>query len=146
MKAGPRTSLQAGVSLIELTVAVVVIAILVAVAIPAYRHHVLRLKSVDATRELRMLALRLAECHKRTGSFTRLDDTQSACIGLPYPIPEGTYSISGEIAADSFLLTASPLGSQEVDSRCAAFTLDHRGQQGVTGSGTTQDCWGVRRN
>jgi type IV pilus assembly protein PilE len=146
MKAGTRTSLQSGVSLVELAVAVVVIAIIMAIAIPAWRHHVLRLKSVDATRELRMLALRLAECRNRTGRFTRLDDTQTACIGLPYAITEGTYSISGEISGDAFLLKAIPRGSQEADSRCAAFTLDHHGQQGVTGSGTVQDCWGRRQN
>jgi type IV pilus assembly protein PilE len=148
MKAGPRTSRQAGVTLIELTVAVVVIAILVAIGIPSYRHHVLRVKSADAPRELLMLATRLQGCHKRTGSYARRDDVQNACVTLPYSIPDGAYRISGDIGTDTFLLTATPMGSQAADALCGAFTLDHLGQQGVTGTSSAdpKGCWGVRQN
>jgi type IV pilus assembly protein PilE len=146
MKAGSRSWPQVGVTLVELAVAVAVIAILIAIAIPAYQQHVQRVKSEDAPRELLMVALRLQGCHKRTGSYVRLDDASNACVLLPYEIPEGTYQISGDIMANAFLLTATPIGSQAHDAQCSAFTLDHLGQQGVTGSGTALRCWGGRQN
>jgi type IV pilus assembly protein PilE len=146
MKAGLRSWPQVGVTLTELAVAVVVIAILIAVAIPRYRQHVLRVKREDAPRELLMVALRLQGCHKRTGSYARLDDVSNACVMLPYEIPEGTYRISGDIMTDAFLLTATPIGSQADDAECSAFTLDHRGRQGVTGRGAALSCWRDRQN
>jgi type IV pilus assembly protein PilE len=146
MRVGSRRTLQVGVTLTELLVAIVVIAILIALAIPAYRHHVLRVKSGDAPRELLMLAVRLQGCHKRTGSFARFDDVPNACVTLPYAIPEGTYRISGEITADAFLLTATPTGMQAGDTQCSGFTLDHLGAQGITGTGTPADCWARRQN
>jgi type IV pilus assembly protein PilE len=146
MKVGSRSWPQVGVTLTELAVAVVVIAILIAVAIPRYRQHVLRVKSEDAPRELLMVALRLQGCHKRTGSYARLDDVSNACVMLPYEIPEGTYRISGDIMADAFLLTAMPIGRQADDAQCSAFTLDHLGQQGVTGTGTALRCWEGRQS
>ncbi|MEO8309485.1 MAG: type IV pilin protein [Pseudomonadota bacterium] len=144
MTAGSRALLQDGVTLTELAVIGAVIAVLVAIGIPSYRHHVLRVKSVDAIRELRTLALRLEGCRSRTGSYTRLDDVPNACVRLPYAIPEGTYRISGDIVADAFLLTATPIGSQVADTHCSAFTLDHLHQQGITGTGTAPGCWGDR--
>jgi type IV pilus assembly protein PilE len=146
MKAGSRSWLQVGVTLTELAVAIAVIAIFIAIGIPTYRQHVLRVKSEDAARELLMVAQRLQGCQKRTGHYARLDDVPNACVTLPYDIPEGTYRISGDIVADAFLLTATPIGSQAVDAHCRAFTLDHLGQQGVTGSATPKDCWAGRPN
>lgn len=141
MLAGPRKSLQCGLTLVELAVAVVVVVIVAAIAIPAYRHHVLQVKSVDATRELQALVLRLEACRRRTGSYAHMDDQKNACLVLPYSIRERTYRISGEISADAFLLTATPQGSQADDVRCGAFTVDHNGQQGVTGRSSPRECW-----
>ena len=141
-----RTSLQAGVTLIELAAAICLIAMLIAIGIPAYRHHALRVNSGDAPRELLTVAQRLQACHKRTGNYTRLDDVPNTCVALPYPITEGTYRISGEVMSDSFLLRATPIGSQAADTRCKAFTFDHLGRQGITGTATAADCWGQRQN
>lgn len=129
-------------------VAIVVIAILIAIGIPGYRHHVLRVKSADAPRELLTVALRLQGCHKRTGSYVHMDDVPNACVLLPYEIAEGTYRISGDIGDDAFLLTATPIGSQEAESRCSAFTLDHLGQQNVTGTSSAdpKSCWAGRQH
>ena len=146
MKAGQQTSLQAGVTLIELAVAVVVIAILVVIGSASYRHHVLRVKSADAPRELLMLAVRLQGCHERTGSYAHRDDVPNACATLPYATPEGAYQISGDIGADTFVLRATPMGGQAADEECAEFTLDHLGRQGVTGRSAAdpRSCWGGR--
>jgi type IV pilus assembly protein PilE len=148
MKSGPATSRQAGVTLLEWVVAVLMIAILIAIGIPTYRHHVLRVKRSDAPRELLTLAHQLQRCHKRTGSYVRRDDGPDACATLPYAIPESDYRISGDIGADTFLLKATPTGRQTADEHCGAFTLDHLGQQGVTGTSAAdpRGCWGGRGN
>jgi type IV pilus assembly protein PilE len=123
-----------------------VIAVLIAIGIPGYQHHVLRAKRVDASRELLMLAQRLQECHDRTESFARMDDVPNACVVLPYTILEGTYRITGAVAADGFLLSAEPQGPQAADSHCGAFTIDHTGTPGITGTGTSSACWQGRQN
>ena len=137
-------SRQQGFSLIELMVVVAIVAILVRIAIPAYRQYAMRVKRVDATRELMSVAGRLERCYTRTNNYTRLDDVPNVCVTLPYTNAEGTYVISGTITANAFSLTATPQAGQANDTKCAAFTINQLGQQGITGSGTAQGCWGGR--
>lgn len=136
---------QRGVTLIELMIVIVIVAILSAVAIPSYRKHVMRVSRTDAKRELLMLAGRLERCFTRTNNYTRLDDVPNPCLTLPYTVPEGTYRITASnYTANTFLLTATPQGKQANDNDCKAFTLDQLGVQSITGTGTAQGCWGGR--
>jgi type IV pilus assembly protein PilE len=148
MKTGPATSPQAGATLVEWVGAAVMVAILIAIGIPTYRHHVLRVKRSDAPRELLTLAHQLQRCHKRTGSYARREDGPGACATLPYAIPESDYRVSGDIGTDTFVLKATPTGTQASDEHCGEFTLDQTGQQGVTGTSAAdpRECWGDRGN
>jgi type IV pilus assembly protein PilE len=145
MRAGARTSLQ-GVTLVELLVAVVVIAIFVAIGIPAYQQYGLRVRRSDATRELLSMAGRLERCFTRTGDYRRADDAPNPCLKLPFTTPDGTYTIAFATAptASEFELVATPQGEQAADARCANFSINQTGLQGVTGSSTPQVCWAGR--
>lgn len=137
-------SRQHGVTLIELLIVVAIVAILMAVGIPGYRQHMIRVKRTDAKRELLQVAGRLERCFTRTNDYTVADNAGTDCVTLPYTNAEGTYQISGNITAAAFALTATPQGGQANDGACNAFTLNQLGTQGVTGSGTAAGCWGGR--
>lgn len=139
---------QRGVTLIELLIVVVIVGILAAIAIPGYRQYVIRVTRTDATRELLSVAQRLERCFSRTNDYTRLDDVPNVCVTLPYTNAEGTYRIENVAAmtANTYSIRAVPQGGQAADTRCATFTLNQMGQQGVTGtsSGDSRGCWGGR--
>lgn len=139
---------QQGVTLIELMIVVVIVGILAAVAIPGYRQYVIRVKRTDATRELMSLAQRLERCFTRTNDYTKLDDIGTACVTLPSTLPEGTYRLENVAAmtATTFSIRAVPLGAQANDTKCASFTLNQIGTQGVTGTSSAdpKGCWGGR--
>jgi type IV pilus assembly protein PilE len=141
----PGSMRQRGVTLMELMVVMVVVGILAAIAIPSYRQYVIRATRTDAKTELLGLASRLERCFTRTFNYTRMDDVPNACVTVPYTMTEGTYTITGNIAAATFTLTATPQAGQADDALCGAFTINQLGQQGITGTGTAVGCWGGRR-
>jgi type IV pilus assembly protein PilE len=137
---------QRGITLVELTVAIVVIAILAAIGIPAYQQYGLRVRRSDATRELLSMAGRLERCFARTRDYRRADDVPNPCLALPFTTPDGTYTITFAAAptAATFELVATPQGEQAADAQCANFSINQAGQQGVTGRSTPLVCWGGR--
>jgi type IV pilus assembly protein PilE len=137
---------MSGVTLVEIVVGLLVLGILVAVAIPAYRGYVIRVNRSDARRDLLALAGQLQRCFERAGDY-RVDapGSPNPCVKLPATNAEGTYTVtfaSGEPGPRGFRILASPRGLQAADSGCGSLTLDDRGNRGITGgSRAPQDCW-----
>lgn len=119
---------------------------IVLVSRPLYRQYAMEVTRADARRELRALAERLQRCFSRTGSYALLDSVKTACVTLPQATPGGMYLITGDVAADTFRLTATPQDAQSLDTGCGAFTLDQAGGQGVTGTAKQEECWAAPRN
>jgi type IV pilus assembly protein PilE len=42
----------------------------------------------------------------------------------------------------SYLITATAIGNQANDTKCATFMVDHLGSQTSTGTETAATCWG----
>lgn len=139
---------QRGVTLIELMIVVVIVAILAGIAIPGYRQYVIRVKRTDATRELLSLAQRFERCFSRTNNYTTIDGAGTACVTLPSTTADGTYRIENVVAPtnNTFSIRAVPLGAQARDTKCASFTLNQLGAQNVTGTSAAdpKGCWGGR--
>ncbi len=135
-----------GVTLLELLVGLVVLALLVAIAIPAHRGYVIRVNRGDARRDLVALAQQLHRCFERAGDY-RIEAAGSAapCVKLPASNAEGTYVVSfaeGQPTATGFRLVASPRGAQAADTACGGLTLDESGRRGITGdSSSPENCW-----
>lgn len=134
---------QRGFSLIELMIVVAIVAILGAVAIPAYRQYIVRSHRVDAQRALSDLAGRQERYLYTNNTYARtltLLGGSSSMAGSYY-----TVSIDpAKTSSTAYGLEAAATGRQQQDDKqCQTLTLDQAGRQGSTGT-TANDpkCWG----
>jgi type IV pilus assembly protein PilE len=133
-----------GFSLIELMIAVGIVGILTAIAIPSYSAYVKRANRTDATRSLSVTAQALERCYSQ--NFTYAAATCPMTLASPTTSSQGYYTVTISVTAgppESYLLTATPLlAPQTDDAACTSFTLNSTGTQGATPAGATQTCWG----
>lgn len=130
-----------GVTLIELMVVVVIVAILASIAVPSYRNYVVRSQRTDATAALLRLAAAQEKFYLQNNTYaanaSQVGGTSSE---------NGWYTIAVAAAdTDSFSASATVTAgsAQAKDADCNVFTIDESGQRGATNkSGTTNmNCW-----
>lgn len=137
-----------GFTLIELVIAIAVLAIIVGIAIPSYTAQVTKTHRTEGKSELLQIAQALERCYTR---FSRYDDTANCPIantlsgGGNQPTENGHYLITAPtLTATQFTLNAARQGSQATrDKWCGTFTLTHTGQKGMTGTAEwdATRCW-----
>lgn len=131
---------KSGFSLIEILIALVIIAILIVAISPAFNSYILRSNRSDAIKSL--AAMQVAEEKWRvnntsyTTTIANISPTGSgASIDSHYTLAIGSAS------ASAYTLTATPTGSQAGDTDCALFTLTYaNGTTSLTSSPLTT-CW-----
>jgi type IV pilus assembly protein PilE len=152
---------SAGFTLIEAMIAVALMAIVLAIAIPNYRDYVIRSNRSAARQVLVEAAQYLERVHTFSGCYNFADT--ASCIagsGSATVIPstlqrapsEGraTYLVSWSVASSAYTLTATPCASAGgncpsgadmafEDPTCGALTLTQTGLRGAGGSVAT--CW-----
>lgn len=132
---------QRGFTLIELMIAVVIVGILVAVALPAYNDQVRKTRRAEGKAMLQQVMNHQERYYTSNNAYdddlTELD----AYDNDPVESAEGWYNVSAAYctAGDDqcVQLTATPQNDQANDT-CGNLTLTSRGQRGESGSG---DCW-----
>ncbi|QKK03741.1 MAG: type IV pilin protein [Pseudomonadota bacterium] len=130
-----------GFTLIELMIAVAILAIVMAIAIPSYNEFVTRSNRAEAKALLMNAAQALERCYTRFSAY----NAGECPVAFPqtsenewYQLPEDEQAV----AATTYTLVAVPQGVQASrDTKCANFTLTHTGARGVSGSGSVDDCW-----
>jgi type IV pilus assembly protein PilE len=128
-----------GFSLIELVVAMGIVGILAAIAIPAYSAYTKTANRTDATRTMTADAQALERCYSQNFSYTVNCNVATGSA----PSVQGYYTITIAAAASTYTITATPLKAPQTnDSTCTSFTLNNAGTQGATPAGNTQACWG----
>jgi type IV pilus assembly protein PilE len=130
-----------GFSLIELLVVIMIIAILSAIAIPAYHRYVVRAHRTDATRALLELAGKQERFFYANNTYS--DDLDA--LHADATLEGGFYTIEiTEASASNFVLTATAAGMQQRDdAACQTLVLTKAGSWQSTGA-TANDpqCWG----
>jgi type IV pilus assembly protein PilE len=139
-----------GFTLIELMIAVAIVAILMAIAIPNYQNQVRKSRRTSAKTALLDVAGREEKYYATNNNYpaslssvgyTNVDG--SGALQVPNNTNEDYYSVKISLAtapATGFTATATPVGDQKKDS-CGSFSVTDLGVQTATGSTGGSGCW-----
>jgi len=139
-----------GFSLIELMIAVVIVGILAAIAIPMYSDYVTRSRRADGQASLMQFAQELERCYTQFSKYNDDDcklkndnDVLEAVTSLfasGKNSGEEFYEITGTLESAKFTLIATPQNEQADDTDCKKLTLTHLGEESATGD-DPESCW-----
>jgi len=131
---------NSGFTLIEVMIAVAIVAILASVAYPAYQDQLEKGRRADGKALLTNMSQQLERCYTKFGSYNNAGCT--VVNGTAQTSDDGFYEVTpAGIAATTYNLTAVPQGVQATDTTCANLSLDQAGQQTYSGSGAVSECW-----
>jgi type IV pilus assembly protein PilE len=131
-----------GFSLLELTAALGIAALLATIAIPGYQRHLDAARRADGKTALLETAHQLERCWAQVFSY-RIED--GCALAFPQPSLQSFYLVTApQRERTAFVLEAAPQGVQERDAeRCGVLTLTHRGERGSQGEigADHGSCW-----
>lgn len=136
---------SSGFTLIELMIAIVIIGVLAAIAVPTYQEYIKKSRRAEAAAVLTEAAQQLEVYYSQNGRYC---DT-SACANIA-PVIQTTVPAGGTayynvgasaITATSYTLNATPVGGMAGDE-CGTFTITQTGQTSVSGGSLgAAACW-----
>lgn len=140
---------QAGFTLIELMIAVAIVAILTVIAYPSYDQYVMRSKRAEGKALLQRIAGEQERFFTAQSRYTNdLTGAKPGGLGFASNASErGCYTASIVVnnGGMGYVLTATPAnsdkcGDQTRDTQCANLTIDNLGTKGASGT-LGPDCW-----
>ena len=145
---------RAGFSLIELLVALVILAVLAAQAMPAYQQHIVRTRRSEAQSALLRLMMQQERFHTQNNTYVAFSATSTAPEARHFSWWSGAHpqrsayeiegkACAGELIAECVQIVAMP-GTAQVDAQfrdrdCEVLTLTSTGLR--LASGPASGCW-----
>lgn len=127
-----------GFTLIELMVAVAVVGILAAIALPSYNQYILRSRIPEGLNALASYAARMEQRYQDTNNYG------AAACGVPVGV-QGRFTLTCQVTNGGQGFTAQATGDAAVGG--ATFTIDHNGVRRTTAHPNgvpPQNCWSTR--
>lgn len=130
-----------GFTMVELLIAVAIMGIIAAVAIPSYSGYLTESRRTDAK------TLLLEAAGEQARFFSENNSYAASMTAMGYgadsePTESGHYNVAVSAAtATSFTLTATAAGDQANDAVCGNLSINSVGTKLESGTGTTADCW-----
>jgi type IV pilus assembly protein PilE len=142
-----------GFTLVELMIAVVIVAIIAAIALPAYNLQTQKARRAEARNALLDIAGREERFLSVSNAYSALPTDVGYAGAWPQNSSNGYYQINVTVpnpafpaGTQSFLITATAIGTQVNDTACASFTVDQTGAQTALNSAAVLNsttCWGI---
>jgi type IV pilus assembly protein PilE len=138
--------MQRGFTLIELMIVVAIIAILAAIALPAYQDHVTRSKIAEATTNLGQLRVKMEQFFQDNRTY---DSPSAPCKTPPSDAKFFTYSCATP-SGTTYTITATGVVAQRMGG--FTFTIDQNNAKTTTiaapsnWTAATASCWISNKN
>ena len=123
-----------GFTLVELLIAMAIVALVAAIGYPSYISHVKKVERKRTVGQMLDVSSRMERIHSQQFRYQDPGDIQP---------PDIKYSVTVAVAEDglSYLITADPAGfGHQAEDKCGIMTLDQAGVWDFAGDLTENDC------
>ena len=136
---------ERGFTLIELMIAIAIVAILAGISVPIYRGSIDGSYRSDAKSALVEMTHFMERVYSTNNTYAPAGDEwpDLPITEAPANNPQYNLSIQGDAADNEYTLQAVPIvGGSMAGDVCGTFTINQIGERGFTGAdGTESDCW-----
>jgi type IV pilus assembly protein PilE len=129
-----------GFSLIEISIAIVIIGILSAFCFPLFFQHVTQEKRMEAATMLSKVSIALEQYYGMNNTY---QNASLSTLGFSDVLPNHAYQLAIVDATDShYEIRAIPIDDQaKKDKECGTLSLNSMGEKNISGSGKLEHCW-----
>lgn len=142
---GRRNTKLAGFTLVELMIAVAVVAILAAVAVPSYQNAIVKSRRGAAAACMGEAAQFMERFYTTNLSYLKPDGTAPTLPAAQCQADLAdhyTIALAAGTTARTYVLTATPKSAQATkDTKCGTLKIDQRGTKSISGSGSVSSCF-----